>query len=65
MLHDAAEGDDFEPASVRALPQLLAVLDEHGLASVGLDAMLASEDAVPATRAWRSKRWWLAAAGRS
>lgn len=65
MLHDAAEGDDFEPASVRALPRLLAILDERGLASVGLDAMLASEDVVPATRAWRSKRRWLAAVGRS
>src|SRR5215470_9285028 len=40
MLHDAAEGDDFEPASVRALPGLLAMLDQRGLASVGLDAIL-------------------------
>jgi peptidoglycan/xylan/chitin deacetylase (PgdA/CDA1 family) len=41
MLHDAAEHDDFEPASVRALPRLLALLDERGLTSVGLDALLA------------------------
>ena len=40
MLHDAAEHDDFEPASVRALPRLLALLDERGLTSVGLDALL-------------------------
>ena len=40
LLHDAAEHDDFEPASVRALPQLLALLDERGLTSVGLDALL-------------------------
>ena len=40
MLHDAAEHDDFEPAAVRALPQLLALLDERGLTSVGLDALL-------------------------
>jgi hypothetical protein len=40
MLHDAAEYDDFEPASVRALPQLFALLDERGLRSVGLDALL-------------------------
>ncbi len=40
MLHDAAEHDDFEPASVRALPQLVALLDERGLTSVGLDALL-------------------------
>jgi len=64
MLHDAAEHDDFEPASVRALPRLLALLDERGLASVGLDAFL-SEDSAPATRAWRSKRRWLAAPGGS
>lgn len=41
MLHDASEHDDFEPASVRALPRLVALLDERGLASVGLDALLA------------------------
>lgn len=41
MLHDAAEHDDFEPASVRALPRLIALLDERRLASVGLDALLA------------------------
>ena len=40
MLHDAAEHDDFEPASVRALPRLVALLDERGLTSVGLDAFL-------------------------
>ncbi len=40
MLHDAAEHDDYEPASVRALPQLVAQLDERGLTSVGLDALL-------------------------
>ena len=40
LLHDAAEHDDFEPASVRALPRLVALLDERGLTSVGLDALL-------------------------
>jgi peptidoglycan/xylan/chitin deacetylase (PgdA/CDA1 family) len=40
MLHDASEHDDFEPASVRALPRLVALLDERKLASVGLDALL-------------------------
>lgn len=40
MLHDASEHDDFEPASVRALPELLRVLDDRGLTSVGLDALL-------------------------
>jgi len=40
MLHDAAEHDDFEPASVPALPRIVALLDERGLTSVGLDALL-------------------------
>lgn len=40
LLHDAAEHDDFEPASIRALPRLFALLDERGLTSVGLDTML-------------------------
>jgi len=44
MLHDAAERDDFEPAAVRALPRLLAVLDRRGLTSIGLDALLSMAD---------------------
>jgi peptidoglycan/xylan/chitin deacetylase (PgdA/CDA1 family) len=40
MLHDAAERDDYEPAAVRALPQLVRLLDERGLTSVGLDTLL-------------------------
>ena len=40
LLHDAAEHDDFEPASVRALPRLVALLDERGLTSVGLATLL-------------------------
>lgn len=40
MLHDAAERDDFEPASVPALPRLLELLDQRGLTSVGLDALI-------------------------
>ena len=41
MLHDASEHDDFEPASVRALPELLRLLDDRGWTSVGLDTLLA------------------------
>jgi len=41
MLHDASEHDDFEPASVRALPELLRLLDEREWRSVGLDTLLA------------------------
>jgi len=40
MLHDASEHDDFEPASVRALPELLRLLDEREWRSVGLDTLL-------------------------
>jgi hypothetical protein len=40
MLHDAAEHDDFEPASVRALPALLRLLDDRDWTSVGLDTLL-------------------------
>jgi peptidoglycan/xylan/chitin deacetylase (PgdA/CDA1 family) len=40
MLHDASEHDDFEPASVRALPELLRLLDEREWSSVGLDTLL-------------------------
>jgi len=40
MLHDAAEHGDFEPASVAALPELLAMLDQRGFTSVTLDALL-------------------------
>jgi peptidoglycan/xylan/chitin deacetylase (PgdA/CDA1 family) len=36
LLHDAAERDDFEPPGVRALPEILAMLDARGLTSVGL-----------------------------
>lgn len=40
LLHDAAERDDFEPASVRALPRLIEILDGRRLTSVGLDTLL-------------------------
>ncbi len=40
LLHDAAEHDDFEPAAVRALPRLFALLDERGLTSVGVGTLL-------------------------
>jgi len=43
MLHDASEHDDFEPASVRALPDLLRLLDDRGWTSVGLDALLGQQ----------------------
>jgi peptidoglycan/xylan/chitin deacetylase (PgdA/CDA1 family) len=51
LLHDAAEHDDFEPASVRALPELLRLLDERGWTSVGLDTPLATPSDPAAGRA--------------
>ncbi|HEV3054628.1 MAG TPA: polysaccharide deacetylase family protein [Solirubrobacteraceae bacterium] len=55
MLHDASEHDDFEPASVRALPELLRLLDDREWTSVGLDTLLdqpGEESAQPAPRWW-------------
>lgn len=44
LLHDASEHDDFEPASVRALPELLRLLDERQWTSVGVDSLLEQRD---------------------
>ncbi len=38
LLHDAAENDDHEPASIGALPRILAAMKEKQLAAVRLDA---------------------------
>jgi peptidoglycan/xylan/chitin deacetylase (PgdA/CDA1 family) len=40
MLHDAAERDDFVPASLEALPLVLAALDAKGLTGVPVHALL-------------------------
>ena len=39
LLHDAAEHDDFTPASIAALPEILRALRERGLASVGVEQL--------------------------
>jgi peptidoglycan/xylan/chitin deacetylase (PgdA/CDA1 family) len=39
LLHDAAERDDFTPASIAALPEILRALRERGLAAVGVDEL--------------------------
>jgi peptidoglycan/xylan/chitin deacetylase (PgdA/CDA1 family) len=44
VLHDAAERDDFTPASISVLPRLLALLDERGLTSVGLSRWMQAAD---------------------
>ena len=40
LLHDAAEHDDFVPATIDALPKILAYLAERGLRSVTLSALV-------------------------
>ena len=40
LLHDAAERDDFEPASLAALPRILELLSARGLTAVTLDELL-------------------------
>jgi peptidoglycan/xylan/chitin deacetylase (PgdA/CDA1 family) len=39
LLHDAAERDDFTPASIAALPDILGALRQRGLACVGVDEL--------------------------
>jgi peptidoglycan/xylan/chitin deacetylase (PgdA/CDA1 family) len=39
LLHDAAEHDDFSPASLAALPEILRALRERGLTAVGVDQL--------------------------
>lgn len=41
MLHDASERDDFEPASVQALPRILRTLEQQGLRGVTVAELLA------------------------
>ena len=41
LLHDAAERDDFTPASIAALPEILRALRERGLAAVSVEQLLA------------------------
>jgi peptidoglycan/xylan/chitin deacetylase (PgdA/CDA1 family) len=43
VLHDAAEQDDFSPASLAILGDLLAELDARGLTSVGLNTLFGDE----------------------
>jgi len=44
LLHDASERDDFRPASVEALPRILAAMRARDLAGVRLDAWLGGDD---------------------
>jgi peptidoglycan/xylan/chitin deacetylase (PgdA/CDA1 family) len=44
LMHDAAERDDFRPASLDALPRILAAMRAKDLEGVRLDAWLAAPD---------------------
>ena len=39
LLHDAAENDDFTPASIAALPEILRALGQRGLTAVGVERL--------------------------
>jgi peptidoglycan/xylan/chitin deacetylase (PgdA/CDA1 family) len=41
LLHDAAEGDDREPASLPVLPELLRAIERAGLETVSVDELIA------------------------
>ena len=45
LLHDAAENEDFTPASLAALPKILAAMARKNLPGVRVDAWLESADA--------------------
>jgi len=44
LLHDAAERDDFEPASLKALPRILDAMQRQDLEGVRLDAWIEPDD---------------------
>lgn len=50
LLHDAAENDDFEPASIAALPRILAAMKERELPAVRVDAWVEPPDTAVAGR---------------
>jgi len=39
LMHDSAERDDFTPASIAALPEILSALRERGLSTVGVEEL--------------------------
>ncbi len=45
LMHDASERDDYQPASLEALPGILDALDERGLRSVTVLELIAPETA--------------------
>ena len=45
LLHDAAEREDFEPTSIDALPRILELIADKGLRCLGVDELIAREQA--------------------
>lgn len=43
LLHDAAEREDYVPASIEALPRVLEAIQRRGLATVSIEELLAPE----------------------
>jgi peptidoglycan/xylan/chitin deacetylase (PgdA/CDA1 family) len=50
LLHDASEHDDFVPATIEALPQILKAIEARGLRCVRVDELEEPEQAPPAAR---------------
>jgi peptidoglycan/xylan/chitin deacetylase (PgdA/CDA1 family) len=44
LLHDAAESDDYAPASLAALPRILEIIERKGLRAVSLDELLTESE---------------------
>jgi peptidoglycan/xylan/chitin deacetylase (PgdA/CDA1 family) len=48
LLHDAAERDDFVPASIAALPEILRLIESRGLSCVRVDELIGTRAPVAA-----------------
>jgi len=46
LLHDAAERDDFVPATLEILPRLLEIIEEKGLRAVTVEELLDGSEPV-------------------
>jgi len=48
LLHDASERDDFVPASIAALPEILRAIETRGLSCVRVDELIGTRAPAPA-----------------
>ena len=44
LLHDASENDDFVPASIEALPELLKLIEARGMRTVGVEDLIEEQE---------------------